>query len=84
MLRVHSIMCVQTRYQPIYRTSLQWHVHVPAHVAHRFQADNITSNQSRVGEPVQVGCVRTDLHRSQAGSVYRIRVLIEGSQKTIY
>jgi len=59
MLRVHSI---------IYRMSL----HVPAHVAHRFQADN----QSRVGDPVQVGCVRTDLHRSQAGSVYRIRVLI--------
>ena len=57
MLRAHCI---------VYRTSL----HVLAHVAHMFQADN----QSRVEDPVQVGCVITDLHRSQAGSVtvYRI------------
>jgi len=33
-------------YSIMYRTSL----HVPAHVAHMFQADN----QSRVGDPVQV------------------------------
>ena len=37
-----------------------------------------TINLALVGDPVQVGCVslRTDLNRSQAGSVYRIRGLI--------